>query len=410
MKRIFLLCLILLLASVALVAAIEYDPGYLLLSYGLYTLETSIWVGLSVFIVLFIFIYSIFSLIRRAISGSNKIGQWFSGRGYRKSQRQTSLGLIAYIEGNWQSARRILSRAADRSETPLLNYLIAARACYELGDNKQIKEFLQKAEQSTAGAGIAVELTQAELQLKSGQLEQALATLTRVRHNAGKHPYLLRLLQSVYVGLNDWQAVLALLPELRRHKVDSEENLSALALSASKARMLDIVKIKENSLNELNSFWKKLSKELSHNSELIACFAKQLIRIGSDQQAEKLIRQQIRREWNTQLVALYGTIAGDDVDKQLLHAENWLRERNNDSTLLLTLGRLALRNSLWGKAREYFESSLKLQRSSEVCAELGRLLAHLGEHESSNEYFHKGLLLSTNGLPSLPMPEKRIAQ
>ena len=54
--------------------------------------------------------------------------------------------------------------------------------------------------------------------------------------------------------------------------------------------------------------------------------------------------------------------------------------------------------------REYFETSNKLVASSEACAELGRLLGKLGKHELSNDYFHQGLLLSTHGLPELPMP------
>lgn len=408
MKRFFIVSLIVLLFAVALVAAIEYDPGYLLLSYGHYTLETSIWIGLAMFIILFAVVYGAFSLLRRLIHGSNAVSQWLSGRGYRKSQKQTTQGLIAFIEGNWQTSRRILSRAAQKSEMPLLNYLIAARACHELGDHKQVKDFLQKAEQSTIGAGIAVELTQAELHLKSGHLEQALATLTRLRRNAGKHPHVLHLLKTAYVGLNDWKAVLALLPELRKYKVANEQEFNELELTASKARIEDIAKGKGNTLVELNSFWSKLPRSMVHNSDLVACFARSIIQCNGQQQAEKLIRDQLNREWSRELVALYGTITGDDAGKQLLHAENWLHERNNDAVLLLTLGRLSLRNALWGKAREYFENSLKLQLSSEACAELGRLLAHLGEHEKSNEYFHKGLLLSTNGLPQLPLPEKKM--
>ena len=129
------------------------------------------------------------------------MSDWLSGRDYRRSQQQTTNGLIAFIEGNWQSSRRTLAKAAAKSETPLLNYLIAARASHALDDSKQMKTFLKKAEQSTSGAGIAVGLTQAELQLRSGQFEQSLATLTRVRRNAGKHPHVLFLLAQTYQGL-----------------------------------------------------------------------------------------------------------------------------------------------------------------------------------------------------------------
>ncbi len=404
MKRFFIACLLVLVFSVLLVLAIEYDPGYLLLSYGHYTLESSIWVGLVVFLVLFALVYGFFSVIRRSINSRNALGKWFSSRGYRHSQQKTTQGLIAFIEGNWQNAQKILSRAAVKSETPLLNYLVAARASHALGDTQQMEQFLQKAEQSTSGAGIAVGLTQAELQMRSGHFEQSLATLTRVRRNAGKHPYVLYLLKQVYIDLNDWHEVLALLPELKKYKVLEQDKLDELELQACRESIVEAAKSKANISVELQTLWQGFSKTAIKNSGLVACYAAQIMAAGGMQEAEKLIRNQLKKDWDKELVALYGKVAGDDAGKQLLHAENWLKERNNDASLLLCLGRLSLRNSLWGKARQYFESSLKLENSGEVCAELGRLLAHLGEHEKSSEYFQQGLLLATSGLVELPMP------
>lgn len=407
MKRTFIACLLILLAAVGLVAAIEYDPGYLLLSYGNYTLEASIWVGLGVFLLLFAVVYGFFSVLRRTINSSSRLGQWFSGRGSRRSQRQTTQGLIAFTEGNWTTARRILSRSAEKSDTPLVNYLLAARASHILGDDDQVKELLKKAEQTTSGASIAVGLTQAELEIQRGKFEQSLATLTRVRRNAGKHPFVLDLLKQVYVGLNDWQQVVALLPELKKHHVLTAKELEQLEITAIRQSILEAGKARKEALAGLKKLWQGLPKTIVRHKDIVVCYVEQLITHGGMQEAEKLIRNQLGREWDKRLVTLYGKVAGEDSSKQLIHAENWLKERNNDATLFLCLGRLSLRNSLWGKAREYFENSLKVEENSEVCAELGRLLAHLGEHEKSNQYFQRGLLVASGGLEALPMPEKK---
>ena len=72
--------------------------------------------------------------------------------------------------------------------------------------------------------------------------------------------------------------------------------------------------------------------------------------------------------------------------------------------MLLALGRLSARDKLWGKARDYFESSYRLERSAEVCAELGRLLNALGEPKVAAAYYREGLELREKGLPELPMP------
>jgi uncharacterized protein HemY len=48
---------------------------------------------------------------------------------------------------------------------------------------------------------------------------------------------------------------------------------------------------------------------------------------------------------------------------------------------------------LWGKARDYLESSLRVQRNPEACAELARLLAQMGDTERSNQLFQEGRLV-----------------
>ena len=406
MKRLFIACLVILLLAVGLVAAIEYDTGYLLLSYGNYTLESSVWVGLLFFLLLFAVVYGFFSFIRRTVNTSTRLGDWFSGRGSRKNQLQTTRGYIALIEGNWIRARRLLSRSAPKSDAPLVNYIAAAQASHGLGNDDQVKEFLKKAEQSTNGAAIAVGLTQARLQLRRGKYEQGLATLTRLRKDTAKHPYVLDLLKDVYAGLNDWQEVMALVPELRKHKLLPVKELDELELKAIRLSISDVGNLRGDTLSELTALWQRVPKYATQQGDIVAAYAEQLMAAGDMQVAEKLLRNQLNREWNSQLVTLYGKVAGENSSKQLLHAENWLKERNNDAALFLCLGRLSLRNSLWGKAKEYFENSLKAEESSEVCAELGRLLAHLGEHEKSNAYFQRGLLLVAGGLIELPMPSK----
>ncbi len=53
-----------------------------------------------------------------------------------------------------------------------------------------------------------------------------------------------------------------------------------------------------------------------------------------------------------------------------------------------------MRNQLWGKARDYFESSLKLSREAHTCAELARLLSHLGDVQRSNALFAESFQLA----------------
>ena len=59
--------------------------------------------------------------------------------------------------------------------------------------------------------------------------------------------------------------------------------------------------------------------------------------------------------------------------------------------LLLTLGRLCVRNRLWGKARIYFESSIGVEPRAETYFELANLLDELGEFGPAREQYRTGL-------------------
>lgn len=404
MKRWFIAALAVLIFAALLVAAIERDPGYVLVAYRGYSLETSLWVGL---VLLLLAVLALYALVR-LISGGLSLGGrgWLRQRREQRQRRRTTAGLIAYIEGNWARARKLFERAANDTEQPLLQYLAAARASNALGDAKATRAYLSKAEHSMAGASVAVELTQAELQLENGQLEECLATLQRASRNADRHPYVLHLLQRVYCGLRDWPHLLELMPELRRHRILPPERLDALEREAYRGQLeaLGARHGGDSKDRALHQFWRSLPKALSRDPLLVGIYARQLLDRGAAAEAAALVQGQLKRSWDRDLVRLYGLIEGPDPQRQLLVAEQWLTERNNDAMLLLTLGRLALRNQLWGKARDYFETSLKLEESAETCAELGRLLAHLDEPALSSGYFQRGLLATAPGLPALPMP------
>jgi HemY protein len=137
---------------------------------------------------------------------------------------------------------------------------------------------------------------------------------------------------------------------------------------------------------------------------LILAYAEQLRRHGADVQAEEVLRNAMKRDYSPHLARLYGLVRGSDPGKQLQAAEGWLKNHPDDPGLLLTLGRLCLQSSLWGKARDYLEASLRLQRNPEACAELARLLGQLGETDRSNQLFQEGLGLLDERLLARPLP------
>lgn len=408
MRKLFAFILIALLLGVGVVAIIETDPGYVLIAYDNYTLETSLWVGLVLFVVATMALYGLIRLLRKLFAGQRSLASWVGGRKARRATKLTTRGLINYIEGNWVRARRQLLAGARKNEAPLLNYLIAARASYQLGETDKMREYLGQAEAAESQAGIAIELTQAELKLAAGQYEQALATLVRARRNAGRHPHVLDLLRKAYTGLNDWQSLASLLPELKKHQLMSADAYQQLEYQVY-AELLRACASSDSAVEALHKQWQATPATLKRDSDLLQTYVQMLVDQDAHSAAEKVMQRALKQDWSAALVEQYGLLEGEGTHRYLVQAENWLTTRDKDATLLLAAGRLACREKLWGKAREYFENAYRLQPTSAVCAELGRLLTGLGEPRPAAAYYREGLLLAEGKrLPELPAPQVEV--
>lgn len=406
MRRIFTLILIALLLGVGVVAIIETDPGYLLLAYGDYTLESSLWVGLVLLFLFTLLLYAFIALLRRLLGGQKSLTGWIDARRHRQATRLTNRGLVHFIEGNWSRARRELLRGARNNEAPLVNYLLAAHASAHLDEPDQTEQHLLAAADTNASAEAAVVLSRAEIQLQAGKYQAAINTLEEVSRSPGRYPQALALLQKAYIGLGDNAGMAQLLPQLKKHRVISAQQHAAQEHQLYDGLLQAAADGGDGSLDAICDTWHKMPAAVRADEQMIGRYVSLLVCAGGDALAEKTILRELKKRWDPVLVRLYGFVKSTDVRRQLAHAEAWLGEHPEDAQLFLCLGRLAARDKLWGKSRDYFEKSYRLQRSAETCAELGRLLDGLGESKVAAAYFREGLLLQESRLPSLPKPEK----
>src|SRR6056297_944843 len=400
MRRLFAVSLIALLLGVGIVALIETDPGYVLLAYDKYTLESSLWVGLLLLFFGMLVFYWLLRLIYRVLGGQQALSSWWGRRRSDQAQRNTARGLISYLEGNWRRARRLLLRGASGNDAPLINYLMAARASDFLEEPERVEEYLATAVELDNDGDAAIAISRAEIHLRAGEYAQALAALDTVRQEVGRYPQVLHLLQQAYEGLQDWDKLVDLLPQLRKYHLLDEDELAQIERETHISRLRAAT-----SAQQLARAWQALPVPLRENRELLWLYVARQVELDDHAGAEKAVLRGLKQGWDAQLVRQYGLIAGENASRQLTQAERWLSEHPNDPQLLLRLGRLCLRDQLWGKARDYFERSYKLDPGAEVCAELGRLLLGLGEPRVAAVYYREGLSLLEPGLPDLPQPE-----
>lgn len=399
MKTLFF-ALVVLLATVAIALGVLREPGYLLIGYGSWTIQTS----LSLFVVGLVIAFAALYLLIRFLVGLRRMPQqvrgWERRRRSLKAHNALNRGLIELSEGQWSAAERRLIKHADDSDNQLLNYLAAARAAQRQGADQRRDHYLRMAHRSMPAADVAVGLTQAELQIAHRQMEQALATLTHLRTIAPRHAYVLRMLMKLYLRLRDWSHLRDLLPELRRRQVIDDEQAHRLELQVYGALLGDAGR--KGDLAGVREVWEQVPRRLAREEPLVLICAGYLSSLKVPAEAAALVEGALKRYWSERLVYLYGQIEADAA-AQFQAAEGWLKDHDKDPVLLLALGRLAQRNQLWGKARSYLEASIGLKPTVEAYQLLGSVLEQMNEPAAAMECYRKGVSRAAEAR-ALPAP------
>lgn len=390
MKFLILIAVGLLLGS-SLMWLADFEPGFVLLKYGSWSLETSLIVFMVAFVLLLVVSYWVLKSLLFVKQAPKKLANWQLLQQNKRGIQALTRGLIVLEEGHWAEAERLLIGSAGNSETPLLHYLAAARAAQKQQAMERRDTYLALANQSTTGSNVAVGVVQAELQIAAGQNEHALATLQHLRDLAPKHPHVLQLLQQLYQDMDQWQGVQDVLPDLRKRNVLASTEVENLSNNAIVSQMQAAL-IKQD-WNLMSTIWRKVPIKMLQSELLLTSYVAGLIQQGEQLQANELIEGFLRKSWSDGLVYQYGQINQKDALKCLATAEKWLDNNEHNPWLLLTLGRLSLVNKLWAKAEEYLRASLDHGARGETYQVLAEVLMAEGKDLEATEMYKQGLAL-----------------
>jgi HemY protein len=405
MKRGLLLALMLLSLGGLLGLWLLRDPGYVLLSWHLQSIEMSLWLAAAAWLVSLLAAMLVIELLLRLLDINGWWSRWRRRRYLERSANAMEEGCIALEQGDWRRAERLLFSAARLSPRPLPAYLAAARAAARGQDFERAEQYLVLAEER--GNKLAVGLARVRLQLASGRWEQAAASLRRLQDRFRKDNQTLALRVEALTRLQKWGELADILPLLQKRDMN-DANLAALEKHAHR-EVLDWMAQtsgrvdRGHASSQLQKYWASLPRRLRHDEDLFAAYANELLKVGADDEAEALLADNLSRQWSNAAVEVYGRTRSTRPDQALARAEGWHAAHAYNPALLLTLGRLSLQNRHWPEARRYFESALELHKSPETYAELIRLLARLDKPEAVR-LMTESAAQSDLHLPDLPLP------
>lgn len=381
-----------LLASIAVGIALLLlnSTGYVVIFSGKHRIELSLNLLVLGVIGGYLAFYALARFVATLVAIPARVRAYREERTRSRHRQSLSDALLAFFQGRYASAEKSAAAALLGDETKGVAAIIAARSAHELGRFNERERFLDEAKGSAPDVDQARLTTLADLLVSQGRHEEALAVLKDLSARDSRNLRLLRLRLQAEQSLRLWDPVL--------DTVDALARLGGIgpaeAATARRAAHLGNLARDSQDTEKLTNYWKQLASEIRNDPIVAATAARYHLALGNTAPAQSIIEHALEREWNPALVELYGEAAGEDALPQIERAEKWLRTHAREPALLLALGKLCMRQGLWGKAQSYIEASIALEPTHDGHMTLAALMERIGRHQEAVLHFRKSAELA----------------
>lgn len=367
----------------------ELGPGYILIYYNHYSIETSFWICLLILILLVVVLYGLIRL--SSISTRYMIRLGFLPRSFslKKARKKQYLGTLAYLDKRWLEASELLSQAAMDSETPFLHYMMAIQASIEVGDKESAEEFYVLAEKLEDADELSLALVKLDIAALGSDTVETNNQIKALRNDYPSSKRVLATAMQAYLSQKNWQALDELIPALNRYKVVAQERLDEIRAQVA-AQLLQQAADNDDKQG-LQELWKRYAKQ--HRDEAVArAYFSAMIKFNHLSDVEKQIQQLLKKQWQTHLIDLYSSFSSDKgLQQQWEYAFAFYDTHKQDPAYLAALGKLALRMGEADKAKEYLSQSVSIQADSETYLALMSLHKQNGDHRLALQYAQEAM-------------------
>ncbi|MDU3303972.1 MAG: heme biosynthesis HemY N-terminal domain-containing protein, partial [Enterobacter ludwigii] len=291
-----LLLFILLIAGIVLGPMLAGHQGYVLIQTDNYNIETSV-TGLVIILILGVVVLLAVEWILRRIfrTGAHTRG-WFVGRKRRRARKQTEQALLKLAEGDYQQVEKLMSKNADHAEQPVVNYLLAAEAAQQRGDEARANQHLERASELSPKDPIPVEITRVRLQLARNENHAARHGIDRLLEVSPRHPEVLRLAEQAYIRTGAWGSLLDIIPSMAKADVGDDEHRDELQRLAW-IGLMDQARADLGS-DGLKTWWKNQSRKTRQQVPLQVAMAEHLIECDDHDTAQEILLDGLKRQYD----------------------------------------------------------------------------------------------------------------
>ncbi|EOU9605979.1 protoheme IX biogenesis protein HemY [Cronobacter dublinensis] len=387
-----LLLFLLLIAGIVVGPMVAGHQGYVLIQTDTWNIETSV-TGLAIILILsLVVLFALEWLLRRLFRTGARTRGWFAGRKRSRARKQTKLALLKLAEGDYQQVEKLMSKNADHAEQPVVNYLLAAEAAQQRGDEARANQHLERAAELADNDQIPVEITRVRLQLARNENHAARHGVDRLLEITPRHPEVLRLAEQAYIRTGAWSSLLDIIPSMQKTNVGDDEHRDALTRQAW-IGLMDQARADQGS-DGLKAWWRNQSRKTRHQPALQVAMAEHLIECDDHQTAQEIILDGLKRQYDDRLVLLMPRLKAGNPEQLEKALRQQIKTYGDRPLLWSTLGQLLMSHGEWKEASLAFRAAIQQRPDAFDYAWLADVLDRLHQPEEAAAMRRDGLLLT----------------
>ena len=392
-----LLLFALLIAGIVVGPIISGHQGYVLIQTDNYNIETSV-TGLAIIMILtMVVLFAIEWLFRRIFRTGAHTRGWFVGRKRRRARKQTEQALLKLAEGDYQQVEKLMAKNADHAEQPVVNYLLAAEAAQQRGDEARANQHLERATELAGDDLIPVEIARVRLQLARNENHAARHGIDKLLEITPRHPEVLRLAEQAYTRTGAWNSLLDILPSMAKANVSDEEHRAALEQQAWIGLMDQT--LADRGSDGLREWWQNQNRKTRGQVSLQVAMASLLIESDDHDTAQQIIIDGLKKQYDDRLVMLIPRLKTNNPEQLEKVLRQQIKSVGDRPLLWSTLGQSLMRHGEWQEASIAFRAALKQRPDAFDYAWLADTLDRMHQPEEAALMRRDGLLLTLQNNP-----------
>lgn len=369
-----LFLMLLVLTGLILGPYIAGNQGYVRIETASRVYEMSIVMLVVLFAVSMAIVYGLEWIVTRFCRLSRDSYQWFGNRKRRAAQKQTLEGLMKMTEGDYSKAEKLISKNARHSDEPVLNFIKAAEAAQQRGDDLAANKHLIEAAKLAGPNNVAVELARTRLLLQQGKLPAARSAVDSLLVLAPHNIDALRLAIDIYQKSKAYKALDNVLEEIGKRSFLSAEEYERLEQQVDDG-LLDEVMADEGQEGLLN-WWENQSSRRRRSVYVRTALVKRLLDSEDHQSATDIALETVKKFQDEQLQGLFNELTRLQTDEnskllKVLAKRYTQAETHYSDDYARALGYIYAREGVFDKAKPYFVQLLEHQE----CTPNDRIMA-----------------------------------